>query len=113
MARSRKRDWKKRLASGLSQIGDAVFFLKTKEGTEDGTNGPSWKFRRKLIYGSYRLGFAMIVFGAITYSSDTAVGSGLVAGGVSLISIILTAYTATATFEDVRIWQNNNDESQM
>lgn len=105
--------WGRRLLKGLSYLGDAIFLLKTKEGDEDGTNGPSWKFRRKLIYGAYRLGFAMIVFGAVTYSSDTAVGSGLVAGGVSLISIILTAYTATATFEDVRIWQNNNDESQM
>ena len=74
MPRSRKSNWKKKLTSGLSQFGDAVFFLKTTEGTEDGTNGPSWKFRRKLIYGSYRLGFAMIVFGAITYSSDTVVG---------------------------------------
>lgn len=105
--------WAKSFKKGLGYLGDAVFLLKTKEGDEDGTNGPSWKFRRKLIYGAYRLGFAMIVFGAVTYSSDTAVGSGLVAGGVSLISIILTAYTATATFEDVRIWQNNNDESQM
>jgi hypothetical protein len=51
----------------------------------------------------------MVIFGAVTYSSDTAVGSGLVAGGVSLISIILTAYTATATFEDVKLWQVNND----
>lgn len=113
MPRSKKPSWKRQLSNGLSSLGDALFLLKTKEGSEDGTNGPSWKFRRKLIYGAYRLGFAMIVFGAITYSSDTAVGSGLVAGGVSLISIILTAYTATATFEDVRIWQNNNDESQM
>lgn len=111
MARSRKPDWKKRLRNGVSHLGDAIFLLKVKEGREDGTTGPSWKFRRKLIYGAYRLGFAMIVFGAITYSSDTAVGSGLVAGGVSLISIILTAYTAAATFEDVKIWQN--DESQM
>jgi hypothetical protein len=70
----------KRFFKIASSIFDSIFLLKTKEGNEDGTNGPSWKFRRKLIYGSYRLGFAMIVFGAITYSSDTAVGSGLVAG---------------------------------
>jgi hypothetical protein len=103
----------KRFFKIASSIFDSIFLLKTKEGNEDGTNGPSWKFRRKLIYGSYRLGFAMIVFGAITYSSDTAVGSGLVAGGVSLISIIITAYTAAATFEDVKIWQNDNNERHM
>jgi hypothetical protein len=54
----------------------------------------------------------MIIFGAITYASDTAVGSGLVAGGVSLISIILTAYTASATIEDVKIWQPTDEEHQ-
>jgi hypothetical protein len=110
MTNKKKPTWKTRLKSSFLYLGDALFLLKVKEGQEDGTAGPSWKFRRKLIYGSYRLGFAMIVFGAITYSSDTAVGSGLVAGGVSLISIILTAYTAAATFEDVKIWNNNQDQ---
>lgn len=100
------------LKKALGIFADSIFLMKIDEGNVDGTNGPSWRFRRKLIYGSYRLGFAMIVFGALTYSSDTAVGSGLVAGGVSLISIIITAYTATATFEDVKLWQqqNNNEE---
>lgn len=98
-----------RLKSGLSVLLDSMFFLRGKDAEDENAVGPSWKFRRKLIYGAYRLGFGMIIFGAITYSSDTAVGSGLVAGGVSLISIILTAYTATATFEDVKLWQVNND----
>jgi hypothetical protein len=95
-----------------SNLLDAVFFMRNREGDDDGTNGPSWKYRRKLIYGAYRLGFAMIIFGAITYSSDTAVGSGLVAGGVSLISIIVTAYTASATIEDVKVWQPS-DQNHM
>ena len=95
-----------------SSLLDAIFFMKNREGDDDGTNGPSWKYRRKLIYGAYRLGFVMIIFGAITYASDTAVGSGLVAGGVSLISIILTAYTASATIEDVKLWQPTDEEHQ-
>jgi hypothetical protein len=41
---------------------DGVFFLKDEPESKD---GPSWKFRRKLIFGSYRLGFAMIIFGAL------------------------------------------------
>lgn len=42
----------------------------------------------------------MIIFGAITYLSDTQVGTQMVIGGVSLITIILTAYTGFAAFED-------------
>ena len=64
---------------------------------------PSWKHRRRLIYASYVLGAAMIIFGAITYWSDTQVGAQLVIGGVALISIVLTAYTGFAAYEDTRI----------
>ena len=42
----------------------------------------------------------MIVFGAFTYKSDTQVATQLIVGGVSLISIIVTAYTAFATIDD-------------
>jgi len=105
----KKASFSQKLRAGVSVLADSLFFLRNKDAEEEGTMGPSWRFRRKLIYGAYRLGFGMVIFGAVTYSSDTAVGSGLVAGGVSLISIILTAYTATATFEDVKLWQVNND----
>jgi hypothetical protein len=94
------------LPKGLfSRLVNNLFFLREKEGDDDGTNGPSWKYRRKLIYGAYRLGFAMIIFGGITFLNDMyGVGVALVTGGVSLISIILTAYTASATFEDAKMW---------
>jgi hypothetical protein len=110
-ARKKKTLWSsfKRVTPRLM---DNLFFLKDSDATEN-SQGPSWRFRRKLIYGAYRLSFVMIIFGAITYASDTSVGSGLVAGGVSLLGIILTAYTAASTYEDVKLWQNNNDESQM
>jgi hypothetical protein len=42
----------------------------------------------------------MILFAAFTYRSDTQIGTQLIIGGVSLISIIVTAYTAFATFDD-------------
>jgi hypothetical protein len=103
---------KRLLRTLLSNAGEYLFFTKTKEGDDDGTNGPSWKYRRKLIYGGYRLGVAMVVFGAITYWSDTGVGAQLVIGGVALISIILTSYTAAATFEDVNIWKAAEAKAQ-
>jgi hypothetical protein len=75
--------------------------LREQEGED--ASGPSWKYRRKLIYGGYRLGFVMIIFGMGTFFFDKEVSVQLVIGGVALISIILTAYTASATFEDVNL----------
>lgn len=89
------------------KIFDAIMLLREQEG-EDST-GPSWKYRRKLIYGGYRLGFVMIIFGMGTFFFDKEVSVQLVIGGVALISIILTAYTASATFEDVNLYQKEED----
>jgi hypothetical protein len=88
------------------RIFDALMLLREQEGEE--TNGPSWKYRRKLIYGGYRLGFVMIIFGMGTFFFDKEVSVQLVVGGVALISIILTAYTASATFEDVNLYQKED-----
>ena len=72
-------------------------------------NGPSWKHRRRLIYSSYVLGTLMVVFGALTHESDTQIGSQLVIGGVGLITVILTAYTGFAAYQDTRLWKQNGD----
>jgi len=81
--------------------------LREQEGED--TSGPSWKYRRKLIYGGYRLGFIMILFGMGTFFFDKEVSVQLVVGGVALISIILTAYTASATFEDVNLYKKEEE----
>jgi hypothetical protein len=81
--------------------------LREQEGED--TTGPSWKYRRKLIYGGYRLGFVMILFGMGTFFFDKEVSVQLVIGGVALISIILTAYTASATFEDVNLYKKEEE----
>lgn len=80
---------------------DSVFLLKDEKGK---STGPSWNFRRKLIFGAYRVGVVMIAFGMVTFFWDTEVSVQMVVGGVALISIILTAYTASATLEDVKLW---------
>jgi hypothetical protein len=72
-------------------------------------DGPSWKHRRRLIYASYILGAGMIIFGAVTYLTDTQVGSQMVVGGVGLITVILTAYTGFAAYEDTRLWNNKDN----
>tara|TARA_R110000782_G_scaffold208298_2_gene296733 strand:- start:528 stop:809 length:282 start_codon:yes stop_codon:yes gene_type:complete len=85
----------KSVAKGLL---DGAFFL----GGESKTASDNWKFRRRLIYGAYRLAVTMIVFGALTFFWDTGVSNNLVTGGIALLTIIVTAYTATATYEDVK-----------
>jgi hypothetical protein len=85
---------------------DSVFLLKDEKGKG---SGPSWNFRRKLIFGGYRVGVVMIVFGMFTFFWDTQVSVQMVVGGVALISIILTAYTASATLEDVKLWKPGDD----
>jgi len=89
------------------RIFDALMLLREQEGED--TSGPSWKYRRKLIYGGYRLGFVMILFGMGTFFFDKEVSVQLVVGGVALISIILTAYTASATFEDVNLYKKEEE----
>ena len=89
------------------KIFDALTLLREQEGED--TSGPSWKYRRKLIYGGYRLGFVMIIFGMGTFFFDKEVSVQLVIGGVALISIILTAYTASATFEDVNLYKKEEE----
>lgn len=89
------------------KILDALTLLREQEGED--SSGPSWKYRRKLIYGGYRLGFVMIIFGMATFFFDREVSVQMVVGGVALISIILTAYTASATFEDVNLYQKEED----
>lgn len=69
---------------------------------------PPWKHRRRLIYGTCILAAGMIIFAAATFKSDTNVAGQLIIGGVSLLSITLTAYTAFATMEDTKLWKTVN-----
>ena len=72
--------------------------------------GPSWRHRRRLIYGAYILAVFMILWGAFSLFAESQVGVELVIGGVALLSIIVTAYTTSATYEDVRIWKRSGPE---
>lgn len=60
---------------------------------------PSWKHRRRLIYSSYIISVLMIGTALLMRDSEE-VARELIVGGVALITIILTAYTAFATLDD-------------
>lgn len=86
---------------------DKLFFLTDDDG---GPENAGWRFRRKLIFASYRLASAMIIFGAVSvWFDEFGVGATLVTGGVSLISIITSAYVLGATWDDRK--KKNDSES--
>lgn len=68
---------------------------------------PSWKHRRRLIYSSYIISVLMIGTALLMRDSEE-VARELIVGGVALIAIILTAYTAFATLDDK--WHFKDDE---
>ena len=73
---------------------------------------PPWKYRRRLVYASWALGCLMVIVGAFTIMVDMfGVGVTLITGGVSLISIVLSAYVGAATFEDVKLWKEHGRNS--
>jgi hypothetical protein len=81
-------------------------------GEDDSVTGPSWKHRRRLIYSSWGLGVLMVVTGGFMFMIDFfSVGVTLITGGVSLISIILTAYTGFATIEDIKLFKDYGEDS--
>ncbi len=81
---------------GLQKIWDDI--------SETKPNEPSWKHRRRLIYGAYFLGVFMVLFGMIQFLFDTQAGVQAIVGGVSLITIIVSAYTGFSTFQDTRLY---------
>lgn len=86
---------------------DNLFFIRDDDG---GKENAGWRFRRKLIFASYRLASAMIIFGAVSvFFDEFGVGATLVTGGVSLISIITSAYVLGATWDDRK--KNHDSES--
>jgi hypothetical protein len=67
---------------------------------------PRWTHRRRLVYGTVALAWLMIVV-AMLDVTDRQVSSQLVVGAVSLLSIVLSAYTAFGTLDDR--WQKRAD----
>jgi hypothetical protein len=68
-----------------------------------GDSQPSWRHRRRLIYGAYALGVIMVLFGLGQFIFDSQAGIQAIIGGVSLISIIVSAYVGFSAFEDTRM----------
>lgn len=75
---------------------------------------PPWKHRRRLIYGTCLLAAWMIIHAGTKEVSENGsqISTQLIIGGVSLLSITLTAYTAFATYQDMKLWKTQDQEAE-
>lgn len=66
--------------------------------------GPSWKLRRRAVFGSLLFGMAIIVYVAVRWDS-TSLAETLALGAFGLIGAVVAAYIGGAVYEDVRLPQ--------
>lgn len=72
-------------------------------------SNPKWRHRRTIIYATVTVAIAMLLVGGLDVT-DRQVSSQLVIGAVTLLSIIVTAYTGFATLDDH--WQNGEGKHE-
>jgi multisubunit Na+/H+ antiporter MnhG subunit len=77
----------------------------------DKKQGPSWFYRRILIFASYGLGAGMILFAVWIWTADTQTGVQLIIAGTSLVTLVTSAYIGAATVEDTKLWKEYGDDS--
>lgn len=78
--------------------------MATKKPAQD-TASPqlSWKMRRRAVWISLGMGVLMCLSSIVLLWNDKLDTGNLIAGGVSLIAVVVTAYIGGATYEDVKM----------
>ena len=61
-----------------------------------------WRYRRKLVFVGFFLGVIMILFGLGTFWWDRVVSTQAIISGTAIIVVLMTAYTAGATYDDAK-----------
>lgn len=61
---------------------------------------PSWKHRRRLVYGTYALSVLMVLAGIVAFRSDFQVAVQLIVSGAAMLTVILSAYIGGAVIDD-------------
>lgn len=63
---------------------------------------PSWKLRRRAVFGSLVFAMAIIIYVAVRWDS-TSLSETLALGAFGLIGAIVAAYIGGAVYEDTRL----------
>ena len=67
-------------------------------------NKPSWKLRRRAVFGSLIFAGIVIVYVSVRWE-DTSLASTLVLGAFGLIGAIVASYIGGAAYQDVRLFK--------
>lgn len=65
---------------------------------------PSWKFRRRAVFGSLIFAALIILYVSIRWD-DTSLAETLALGSFGLIGAIVAAYIGGAAYQDVRLYK--------
>lgn len=65
---------------------------------------PSWKFRRRAIFGSLIFSALIILYVAFRWD-DTQIGDTLALGAFGLMGAIVASYIGGATYQDVKLYR--------
>ena len=69
---------------------------------------PSWKYRRRAVFGTLYFGAAIILY--VVFSGDTrAVLDTVVLSVAGLMGAALSVYTGASAYQDVRLFRNEGD----
>jgi uncharacterized membrane protein YcjF (UPF0283 family) len=88
--------------------------MPTSNSTKSNPSLPSWKLRRRAVFGSLIFCGVLIAWAVVT-KADTQVAESAVLGAFATISVIISAYIGGAVYEDVRLTQLRkveNDQSE-
>lgn len=64
---------------------------------------PSWKMRRRAVFGTLVFSMGVVLYVAIRWDS-TPLAETLVLGSFGLIGAVVAAYIGGASYEDVRLY---------
>lgn len=64
---------------------------------------PSWKLRRRAVFGSLIFSMLMLVYIAVRWE-DSGLGETLALGAYGLMGVVVAAYIGGAAYQDVKIY---------
>lgn len=68
---------------------------------------PSWKLRRRAVFGSMLFGAAIVIYVAFRWD-DTSLAQTLALSGFGLIGAVVAAYIGGAAYEDARLFPHRD-----
>ena len=73
---------------------------------------PSWRLRRRAVFGSMVFAAAILVYVMVRWDSTTLAET-LALGSFGLIGTVVAAYVGGAAYEDVRLFKRQPEDDEM